>query len=66
MLATFVRCSSSSACRGDVAGASPLAGSRVDVTERFLLRVLRRDITWCARREGFAQMQGAAQLFADC
>ena len=39
----------------------------IDATERFLLHVfLRRYITWCARRGRFAQMQGAATLFADC
>jgi hypothetical protein len=39
----------------------------IDATERFLLHVfLRRYITLCARRRGFAAMQGAAQLFADC
>jgi hypothetical protein len=33
----------------------------IDATERFLLRVLlRRYITWCARRRRFAQMQGGA------
>ena len=40
---------------------------RIDATERYLLRVfLRRYITWCARRRRFAQMQGAARLFAEC
>jgi hypothetical protein len=38
-----------------------------DVTERFLLRLfLRRYVTWCARRQKFAQMQGAARLFGEC
>ena len=35
----------------------------IDATEGFLLRLfLRRYITWCARRQRFAQMQGAAKL----
>jgi len=39
----------------------------IDATERFLLRLfLRRYVTWCARRRRFAQMQGAAKLFAEC
>jgi hypothetical protein len=39
----------------------------IDATERFLLRVfLRRYVTWCARRRRYAQMQGAARLFAEC
>jgi hypothetical protein len=39
---------------------------RIDATERFLLRVfLRRYITWCARRQRFAQMQGAARLYRE-
>src|SRR5262252_8328537 len=43
------------------------APQRIDATERFLLRLfLRRYITWCARRRRFAQIQGAARLFAEC
>ena len=37
-----------------------------DQLERFLvLLFLRRYITWCARSRGFAQMNGAARLFAE-
>ena len=35
----------------------------IDAAERFLVRLfLRRYVTWCARRQRFAQMQGAARL----
>jgi hypothetical protein len=35
----------------------------IEATERFLVQLfLRRDITWCARRRRFAQMEGAARL----
>src|SRR6266550_2907057 len=37
-----------------------------DQLERFLvLLFLRRYITWCARRQAFAQMNGAARLHAE-
>jgi hypothetical protein len=39
----------------------------IDAAERFLPRLfLRRYVTWCAGRQRFAQMQGAARLFTDC
>ena len=38
----------------------------LDALERFLLLVfLRRYVTYCARRQRFAAMQGAARLFAQ-
>jgi hypothetical protein len=38
----------------------------IDATERLLVQLfLRRYVTWCARRQRFAQMQGAARLFRD-
>jgi hypothetical protein len=39
---------------------------RIDATEQFLLRVfLRRYVTWCARQQRFASMQGAARLLRE-
>jgi hypothetical protein len=39
----------------------------LDPLEQFLARLLlRRYVTWCARRLRFAQTRGAARLFAEC
>ena len=40
--------------------------SRIDAMECFLTSVfLRRYVTYCARRQRHAQMQGAAQLLSE-
>ena len=44
----------------------PELGPAIDAAEAFLLAVfLRRYVTYCARRCRFAEMNGAARLFAQ-
>jgi hypothetical protein len=43
----------------------PEEAAQLDALERFLvLLFLRRYVTWCARRQRFSAMEGAAWLFS--